>query len=77
MKKRVFHLISHFDLGGAERVAANIAKSENKDFEYHIVESLRGSSDFTDGFLAELRSAGVHCHRSWMPGFHYHSWQRG
>ena len=32
MKKRVFHLISHFDLGGAERVAANIAKSENKDF---------------------------------------------
>ena len=72
MKKRVFHLISHFDLGGAERVAANIAKSENKDFEYHIVEILRGSSDFTDGFLAELRSAGVHCHRSWMPGFHYH-----
>ena len=72
MKKRVFHLISHFDLGGAERVAANIAKSESKDFEYHIVEILRGSSDLTDGFLAELRSAGVHCHRSWMPGFHYH-----
>ena len=25
---RIFHLITHFDLGGAERVAANIAVSE-------------------------------------------------
>ena len=25
---KVFHLITHFDLGGAERVAANIAESE-------------------------------------------------
>ena len=35
--KRVFHIISKFDLGGAERVAANIAKSGNDDFEYHVV----------------------------------------
>lgn len=72
MKKRVFHIISHFDLGGAERVAANIAKSGNEAFEYHIVEILRGKSEFTEGFLAELRSAGVLCHRSWMPDFRFH-----
>ena len=36
--KRVFHIISHFDMGGAERVAVNIAKSGNPDIEYHIVE---------------------------------------
>ncbi len=72
MKKRVFHIISHFELGGAERVAANIAESGNDDFEYHIVEILRGNSDFTNGFLAELDASGVVCHRSWMPAFHYH-----
>ncbi len=72
MKKRVFHIISHFELGGAERVAANIAESGNDGFEYHIVEILRGNSDFTKGFLSELRAAGVVCHRSLFPGFHYH-----
>lgn len=39
--KRIFHIISHFDMGGAERVALNIALSENPDFEYHIVEVVR------------------------------------
>ncbi len=72
MKKRVFHIISRFDLGGAERVAANIAESGNRDFEYHIVEVLRGNSTFTEGFVKELRDAGVRCHRSWMPNFHFH-----
>ena len=70
--KRVFHIISKFDLGGAERVAANIAKSGNDDFEYHVVEVLRGDSSFTRGFLDELQSAGVICHRSVMPAFHFH-----
>ena len=70
--KRVFHIISKFDLGGAERVAANIAKSGNDDFEYHVVEVLRGDSSFTHGFLDELQSAGVTCHRSVMPAFHFH-----
>ena len=70
--KRVFHIISKFDLGGAERVAANIAKSGNDDFEYHVVEVLRGDSSFTRGFLDELQSVGVTCHRSVMPAFHFH-----
>ena len=72
MKRRVFHIISRFDLGGAERVAANIAESGNKDFEYHIVEVLRGNTPFTEGFIRELKDAGVKCHRSWMPNFHFH-----
>ena len=71
-KIRVFHFISRFDLGGAERVAANIAKSGNPDIEYHIVEILRGNSAFTQGFMNELKAAGVHCHRSLIPNFHFH-----
>lgn len=71
-KIRVFHFISRFDLGGAERVAVNIAKSGTPDIEYHIVEILRGNSDFTKGFIRELEDAGVRCHRSLMPNFHFH-----
>lgn len=70
--KRVFHIISHFELGGAERVAANIAKSESGEYEYHVVEVIRGRSGFTHSFIAELEAAGVVCHRSWMPAFHFH-----
>ncbi len=70
--RKVFHLISHFDLGGAERIAANIAESHSEGYEYHIVEILRGRSAFTGSFLSELRGAGVHCHRSLMPDFRFH-----
>lgn len=31
----VFHIISRFDIGGAERVALNISKSNSKNIEYH------------------------------------------
>ena len=72
MKKRVFHLVSHFDLGGAERIAANIAESGSDGFEYHVLEILRGRSSFTPSFLSELREAGVVCHRSLMPDFRFH-----
>lgn len=71
-KLKVFHLISRFDLGGAERVAANIAKSDNPATEYHIVEILRGNSAFTKGFIEELQAAGVVCHRSRFPNYHFH-----
>lgn len=72
MSIRVFHIISHFDMGGAERVAANIAMSENKDVEYHVVEIMRGSSAFTQEFIGELMAKGVICHRSWIPDIHFH-----
>ena len=35
---RIFHIITHFDIGGAERVAVNIAKSQTTGMEYHLVE---------------------------------------
>lgn len=72
--KRIFHVISHFELGGAERVAINIARSVNPDYEYHIVEVIRGRSAFTHQLLLELESAGIHYHRSPIPvyiSFHY------
>ncbi len=69
---RVFHLITHFDLGGAERVAANIATSATSGMEYHVVEMVRGNSAYTPKFLGELRSMRVVCHRSLMPDVHFH-----
>ena len=69
---KVFHIISHFDLGGAERVAASIAKSNTDDMEYHIVETMRGKSQFTNNFINELTDAGVQCHRAWMPDIRFH-----
>ena len=36
--KTVFHIISRLDVGGAERVAINIAMSEHRDYRHHIVE---------------------------------------
>ncbi|MGN0282404.1 MAG: glycosyltransferase [Prevotella sp.] len=69
---RVFHFISHFDLGGAERVAASIAKSETDGIEYHVVEMMRGSSAFTSEFVRELQACGVVCHRSLVPDVHWH-----
>lgn len=35
---RIFHIITHFDLGGAERVAANIANSSTSGIDTHGLE---------------------------------------
>ena len=69
---RTFHLITHFSLGGAERVAANIAESQTHGMEYHVVEIMRGRTAYTPKFIAELENAGVRCHRSWMPDVNFH-----
>ena len=60
-------------MGGAERVALNIALSENPDFEYHIVEVVRGRSPFTRQFVGEMKAAHIAFHRSPVPAvpFHY------
>ena len=50
---RVFHVITHFDVGGAERVAVNIAKSKTQGIEYHLVEVVRGEGEFSDAFIKE------------------------
>lgn len=61
--KHVFHIITHLDVGGAERVAFNIAKSDNPAIEYHIVEVVHSSSEFSRKIINELTDAGiiVHC----------------
>ena len=69
---RTFHLITHFSLGGAERVAANIAESQTHGMEYHVVEIMRGRTAYTPKFISELEKAGVRCHRSWMPDVSFH-----
>ena len=48
---RIFHIITHFDIGGAERVAVNIAKSQTTGMEYHLVEVVRGNGEFSQAFI--------------------------
>lgn len=73
MKKKVFHIISRFDVGGAERVAMNIAAGGDDVTEHHIVELFRAQSPFTDAIIAELSEKGIHYHRSSLPVlFHWH-----
>jgi glycosyltransferase involved in cell wall biosynthesis len=69
---KVFHIISHFEIGGAERVAISISKSRNPDIEYHVVEVLRGRGQFAANFIPELKEAGIIYHRSMMPEIHFH-----
>lgn len=64
MKKVIFQVVSHFEMGGAERIAFNISKSRNEDFEYHIVEVVRGNSAYTKEMLKELEGCGITYHRA-------------
>lgn len=70
--KKIFHIISHFDMGGAERVAVNIARSGTQGYEYHIVELVRAHSGFTRVFINELEDAGIRYHRAVVPEVHFH-----
>ena len=64
MRNRVFHIITHFDIGGAERIAINISKSSSAKWEYHIVEVVRGTSDYSSAMIDELRTYNIKFHRS-------------
>lgn len=66
----VVHIISHFDMGGAERIAASLAMDSQVDA--HVVEIMRGRSAYTRSFINELQDAGVHVHRAWMPDIRWH-----
>lgn len=61
---RIFHIITHFDIGGAERVAVNIAKSQTTGMEYHLVEVVRGNGEFSQAFIKGLHDCGICFHRS-------------
>lgn len=71
-RKIVFHIISHLDVGGAERVAINIAESPTEGISYHVVELIRAHSDFTDVLIKELRDHNITYHRGWIPEIHFH-----
>ncbi len=63
---KVFHIITKFDMGGAERVAINIACSKNKNFEYHVFEVIKGNSKFTKGMIREMNDNGIIIHKSYI-----------
>lgn len=63
---RVFHIITHFDIGGAERVAVNIAHSLTTDIEYHLVEVVKGEGRFNHELIKEFERAGIHYHCSFI-----------
>lgn len=56
---KILQVVTHFDMGGAERIAINISKSRNPDFEYHIVEVVKGDSSYTPAMLKELEENGI------------------
>ena len=64
MACKIFHIVTHFDIGGSETVALNISKSKNKDFEFHLVEVVRGHGDYSDAFIKDMELNGIHYHRS-------------
>ena len=61
--KHIFHIITSLDIGGAERVALNIAKISDEKSKYHIVEIVRGKSDFSESLVKEVSKSGVVLHR--------------
>ena len=61
---KVFHVIPHMDLGGAERVALNIADTKNRNIASHVMEVYRGTSDFSTRMKQELNALGVQYHTS-------------
>lgn len=68
---KVFHIISHFDIGGAERVALNIASSDNAQIEYHIVEVVRSRSSVARHLVDECHAHGIHVHRFLFPDWQF------
>lgn len=61
---KILHIISHFDQGGAERVALNISKSKTPEIDYHIVEVVRTSGAFRKGIIQECLDNGINVYTS-------------
>ncbi len=61
---KVFHIISHIDIGGAEKVALNIACSKDKDIEQHILEVAKGDSSYSKMFKSDMSNNNIKYHCS-------------
>ena len=64
MRNKIFHIISKFDIGGAEKIALNICKSQNKNIQYHLFEVFRTSSTYREMFIQEAKKYGIKVHQS-------------
>lgn len=60
----IFHIITHLDIGGAERVAVNIASADTKKYKFHIIEVIHSSSSVQKSLENEIESKGVIYHKS-------------
>lgn len=60
--KHIFHIITSLDIGGAERVALNISKMPDKGIKFHIVEIVRGHSDFSENLIKEVSESNIMLH---------------
>lgn len=72
MMKTVFHIVSRFDLGGAEQVALNICKHGSTNFRYHIVEVVRARTPYTKHFISEMQKSHITFHRASVPLIRFH-----
>ncbi len=70
--EKVFHIISHFNLGGAEKVALSIVESGNPQIEYHVVELLRSRGEYSHVFRDELQKGDIMYHRFIVPDIQFH-----
>lgn len=61
---KIFHIISHIDIGGAEKVAYNIACSKDKDIEQHILEVAKGDSSYSMMFKSDMSNNNIKYHCS-------------
>lgn len=68
----VFHIVSRFDLGGAEQVALSICRNGSPDFEYHLVEVVRADAPYTRNFIKQLEQSGISYHRAHVPLIRFH-----
>ena len=64
MSFKVFHIVTHFDIGGSETVALNISKAKCPNVEFHMVEVVKGKGAYSKAFIEDLESNGIYYHRS-------------
>lgn len=64
MKHKVFHIITHLDIGGSETVALNISKMNNPNYEFHFVEVVKGKGNYSQSFIEDLKKSNIIIHRS-------------
>ena len=55
---KVIQLVTHFDMGGAERIAINISKSKS-GVKYFMIEIVQGTSSYSEEFKEEMRTNGI------------------